>query len=133
MLGDLKDVVFVQVYLEGDFPQGYGGFKRLRDETRILLDEFRVWGGDNIEYEFIDPNENPDPAQRQKLAEQLMERGLLPFEVKSNNDDGSSSSLKLFPGAVVTYNSKKTVINLLSTRRGASEDVQLNNSVQELE
>ncbi|MFN8714429.1 MAG: gliding motility-associated ABC transporter substrate-binding protein GldG [Bacteroidota bacterium] len=133
MLGNLKDVVFVQVYLEGDFPQGYGGFKRLRDETRILLDEFRVWGGDNIEYEFIDPNENPDPAQRQKLAEQLMERGLLPFEVKSNNDDGSSSSLKLFPGAVVTYNSKKTVINLLSTRRGASEDVQLNNSVQELE
>lgn len=133
MLGDLKDVVFVQVYLEGDFPQGYGGFKRLRDETRILLDEFRVWGGDNIEYEFIDPNENPDPAQRQKLAEQLMERGLLPFEVKSNNDDGSSSSLKLFPGAVVTYKSKKTVINLLSTRRGASEDVQLNNSVQELE
>ncbi|MGL5889493.1 MAG: gliding motility-associated ABC transporter substrate-binding protein GldG, partial [Bacteroidia bacterium] len=133
MLGELKDVVFVQVYLEGDFPQGYGGFKRLRDETRILLDEFRAWGGDNIEYEFIDPNENPDPAQRQKLAEQLMERGLLPYEVKSNNDDGSSSSLKIFPGAVVTYNSKKTVINLLSTRRGASEDEQLNNSVQELE
>jgi ABC-2 type transport system permease protein len=133
MLGNLKDVVFVQVYLEGDFPQGYGGFKRLRDETRILLDEFRAWGGDNIEYEFIDPNENPDAAQRQKLAEQLMERGLLPYEVKSNNDDGSSSSLKLFPGAIVTYNSKKTVINLLSTRRGASEDEQLNNSVQELE
>lgn len=133
MLSDLKDVVFVQVYLDGDFPQGAGGFKRLRDETRIMLDEFRAWGGDNIEYEFIDPNENPDPAQRQKLAEQLMERGLLPFEVKINGEDGATSTQRIFPGAIVTYNSKKTVINLLSTRRGASGDEQLNNSVQELE
>ncbi len=55
LLGGLNDVVYVKVYLEGEFPSG---FKRLRDETREMLDEFRVYSNDNIEYEFINPNEN---------------------------------------------------------------------------
>lgn len=133
MLEELKDVVYVQVYLDGDFPQGAGGFKRLRDETRILLDEFRAWGGDNIEFEFIDPNESADAKQRQALAAQLGERGLREFTVQVPAEDGSSSTIKIFPGALVTYNDRKTAVNLLSTRRGATSDEQVNNSVQELE
>lgn len=134
MLNDLKDIVYVQVYLDGDLPQGAGGFKRLRDETRILLDEFRAYGGDNVQFEFIDPNENPDPKVRKELSNQLKERGLREFTIEIPGEDGSSSqTIQIFPGAIVTYNSKKTVINLLSTRRGTTSEEQLNNSVQELE
>ena len=64
MLDSLDDVVYFEVYLEGEFPQGAGDYKRLRDETRLMLDEFRAWGGDNIQYEFVDPGANDDERER---------------------------------------------------------------------
>src|SRR5438874_91497 len=54
LLRDLNDVVFVKVYLKGDFP---AGFKRLATSAKEMLDEFKVYGGDKIQYEFIDPSE----------------------------------------------------------------------------
>ena len=53
MLHGLDDVVYFKVYLDGDFP---AGFKRLRNETREMLDEFRAYS-DNIQYEFISHQE----------------------------------------------------------------------------
>src|ERR1035437_3120234 len=57
LLKGLNDVVYVRVYLEGEFPSG---FKRLRTETKEMLDEFRAYAGDNIEYEFINPSASED-------------------------------------------------------------------------
>ena len=54
---NLEDIVYVKVYLEGEFP---AGFKRLRDETKEMLDEFRAYSNGNIEYEFINPSESSD-------------------------------------------------------------------------
>ena len=54
LLTGLNDIVFFKVYLEGDFP---AGFKRLHNETKEMLDEFRAYS-DNIQYEFIDPSSN---------------------------------------------------------------------------
>lgn len=56
MLKELKDVVYFKVYLEGEFP---AGFKRLRNETREMLNQFRAYS-DKIEYEFIDPTSGKD-------------------------------------------------------------------------
>jgi hypothetical protein len=75
MLDSLDDVVYFEVYLEGEFPQGAGDYKRLRDETRLMLDEFRAWGGDNIQYEFVDPGANDDERERKKFQRQLAEKG----------------------------------------------------------
>ncbi len=64
ILRELDDIVYVQCYLEGDnFP---AGIKRLRNETREMLNEFRAYGGTNFEYEFIDPFGDPDKDARQK-------------------------------------------------------------------
>lgn len=64
LLSNLNDVVYVKVYLEGEFP---AGFKRLRNETKEMLDEFRTYSNDNIEYEFINPSANPDKKQRDEV------------------------------------------------------------------
>ena len=45
LLESFDDVLYVKVYLEGDFP---AGFQRLQRETRQMLDEFRAYNG-NIE------------------------------------------------------------------------------------
>ena len=53
---ELEDIVYFKVYLEGEFP---AGFRRLRNETKEMLEEFRAYSGSgNIQYEFINPSES---------------------------------------------------------------------------
>ena len=57
LVSNLNDVVYVRVYLDGDFPPS---FKRLQNATREMLDELRAYSNGNLEYQFINPSENPD-------------------------------------------------------------------------
>ena len=68
ILQNLDDVVFIKVYLEGDFP---AGFKRLHDETKEMLDEFRAYSNGNLEYEFINPAEDADKKTKEEIYKQL--------------------------------------------------------------
>lgn len=129
LLGELNDVVYVKVYLEGEFPSG---FKRLRDETREMLDEFRVYSNDNIEYEFINPNENPDKKQREEVYRQLFKKGLQPTNLEVKEESGISQQI-IFPGAIVSHKGREMAWQLLKTNMGQSPEAQLNNSVQALE
>lgn len=128
---DLDDVVFVKVYLEGDFP-GAPGFKRLRNSTKELLDEFRAYSGDNIEYEFIDPNAIADKKQREELYRQLDKKGLQATNLEVKGENGVNQQI-VFPGALVTYNGSELPLQLLKTQMGIDPDEQLNNSIQTLE
>ncbi len=128
MLKNLNDVVYFKVYLDGDFP---AGFKRLRSETREMLDEFRAYS-DNIQYEFINPSASSDKKVRESLYRQLMESGLNPTELSVRKEDGSSKQI-IFPGAIVSHLNKEMPIDLLTTQIGTPPDEQLNNSVQALE
>jgi hypothetical protein len=69
MLKELKNDVYFQIYLEGDFP---GGYKRLRDEFKLMLDQFRAYAGDKIQYSFINPTADPDPVKQRELFTQLI-------------------------------------------------------------
>ncbi len=129
LLTNLDDVVYVKVYLDGDFP---AGFKQLRSETKEMLDEFRVYSKDNIEYEFIDPSENPDKKQRNEVYKQLADKGLQPFNVKNKTESGTSEQI-IWPGALVTYKGHESPWLLLKTQQAMSAETQLNNSVQALE
>jgi len=71
----LKDVVTIKVYLDGDLN---AGFTRLRESTRNLLNGFRAYGGDNIQYEFIDPMAVKNEDERKALIKDLLQRGLSP-------------------------------------------------------
>lgn len=127
----LDDIVFVQVYLEGSF-SGAPGFKRLRDETKELLDEFRTYSNKNIEYEFIDPSAIADKKQREDFYVQLDKKGIQPTNLEVKGDKGTSQQI-VFPGAVVTFKGRELPWQLLKTQMGISADEQLNNSVQALE
>ncbi|MGA3014206.1 MAG: Gldg family protein [Bacteroidales bacterium] len=78
MLKGLKDDVFFKVYLEGDLPPG---FRRLANETKEMLDEFRAYSN-HIQYEFVDPSSNPDAKERTDGYKLLAERGLQPTNLK---------------------------------------------------
>lgn len=129
LLGQLNDVVYVKVYLEGEFP---AGFKRLRNETKEMLDEFRAYSNDNIEYEFINPSENPDKKQQNEVYKQLYDKGLQPTNLEVKEENGTTQQV-LWPGAIVSYRGRETPWQLLKTQFGQSSEGQLNNSVQALE
>ena len=128
---NLNDVVFVKVYLDGEFP-GAAGFKRLRNSTKELLDEFRAYAGDNIEYEFIDPNAITDKKQRNELFKQLDKKGLQATNLEVKGEKGVNQQI-IFPGALITYKGQEIPWQLLKTQTGVSPEEQLNNSVMALE
>lgn len=129
ILSELKDVVYVKVYLEGEFP---AGFKRLRNETREMLDEFRAYSNGNIEYQFIDPLGDPDKAQQNKLGKQLENKGLQPISLEVKEENGTTQQI-IWPAAIVSFAKREAVWNLLKTQAGQSAEAQLNNSIESLE
>src|SRR6218665_1613528 len=129
LLSNIDETVYVKVYLEGEFP---AGFKRLRNETKEMLDEFRTYSNNNIEYEFINPSENPDKKQQNEIFTQLYDKGLQPFNVENKSDDGTTQQV-IWPGAIVSYRGQEAPWALLKTSMGYSAEGQLNNSIQALE
>ncbi len=129
ILGQLNDVVYVKVYLEGDFPSG---FKRLRNETKEMLDEFRAYSNENIEYQFINPSKNSDKKQQNEIHKQLYDKGLQPTNLEVKEEGGTSQQI-IFPGAIISYKGHEIPWQLLKTQLGQSPDAQLNNSIQALE
>ena len=126
---DLKDVVLFKIYLEGDFPSG---FKRLRNATKELLDEFRAYSNGNIQYEFINPSADPNPKVRNDIYQQLSSQGLEPTNLQVQAEDGSTQKI-IFPGALANYQGKQVALQLLQNQVGISPEAVLNNSVQNLE
>jgi len=130
ILKGLKDQVFVKVYLEGkDLPPG---FRKLSESTREILDEFRVIGGDNIQYQFINPDDL-DPKVKDDLFKELTGKGLPPMEVEVRKEEEDVKKT-IVPGAIVTYNNKDFPVELLEQQRGdISPDEILHNSTIDLE
>lgn len=129
MAAELDDVVTIRIYLDGDLPPG---FRRLRNATREILDEFRVYAGDNIEYEFIDPAAGKDEKERLELYKQLATKGLFPTNLEQREKGGTTEKI-IFPGAILNYRSKEIPVQLLKSRIGSSPEEMLNNSVEGLE
>ena len=130
ILNNLDDYVYFKVYLEGDFK---AGFKKLRRETKEMLDEFRAYSK-YIDYEFINPSESTDAAERNDTYKQLYQAGLNPTNVVVKNNDGSSEQMVIWPGALVSYrNNTEIAIDLLENQIGQSSEDALNASMQNLE
>ena len=130
ILGNLNDYVYFKVYLEGDFP---AGFKKLRRETKEMLDEFRAYSK-YIDYEFINPSESSDANERNETYKILYQSGLNPTDMVVRNPDGSSKQMIIWPGALVSYrNDTEIAIDLLENQVGQSSEDALNASMQNLE
>ena len=99
-LRNLKGNVMVRVYLDGN--QLPVSFKRMRNEIKDRLDEFRIYGGSKIAYTFINPTENDDKQTRYGIYKQLFDMGLRPVEIDDISQDKETKTM-IFPSAIVCY------------------------------
>lgn len=129
-LKDLNDAIYIKVYLDGDLPIGLNRMKKALTET---LDEFSVIAGKNIQFEFINPSESSNTKERQKVYNQLYEKGLQPTNIQQNDKEGGSTQKLVFPGLIMNYAGREVPVNLLKNIPGLSADENINLSIQNFE
>jgi ABC-2 type transport system permease protein len=127
---NISGTAFFKIYLSGK--QLPAGFVRLKDETKEMLDEFRAYAGNKIQYEFIDPSANPDPEQRQAFYRQLYKEGLSPVNLQVRDNSGNSEQI-IFPGVILSYMGREMPFDILKQQVNVDPQTTLNNSVEALE
>ena len=128
LLRNLDDVVYFQVYLEGDLTPKY---KRLQKATREMLDEFRIYT-DKVQYEFINPSSAENAKERYEVHENLKSRGLMAAEIREDDAEGVKFQL-IFPGAIVSFKARELPLQFLRPEKGASEEQMVNRAIQDIE
>ena len=128
LLSELDDYIYVEVYLEGEFP---AGIERLSLETRQLLSEFKSQNN-LLQYTFINPTESTDEKTRNEIIKQLYEKGISPTSLQVK--DGETYTEKVIvPGAIVKYGGKEVAIQLLKNQIASGPTQNIEQSIRELE
>jgi len=130
MLRQLEDVVYVKIYLDGELPAEFVNFRK---SIRELMDEFRAYGGEKFQYEFINLYDEPDETIRNRIIGELYDRGLNVTNIQVRDGEGGSSTRMIFPGAIMAYGPFELPVNLLKNNPTLSHEHNLNNSIQTLE
>ena len=116
----------IDVFLEGQLP---AEFRRLKEETKQLLEEFSVINP-QININYIDILENND--ERQRIIDELISQGLEPY-VNNRKKNASITQELIFPWAYASYKGKRVKIPLLKKSISKSLPEQISNSIEHLE
>ncbi len=119
ILQQVKQPLFITVYLEGNFPSE---FKRLQVETQQYLEELAA-KNQNVKIHF----ENPDDQR-----ENLIKKGMMPSQL-TVEEDGKLSEAIIFPWAEINHQGKTKIVSLLPTAIVASQEEQLQKAIENLE
>ena len=128
MLKKIDEPVLFRVYLEGELP---ADFKRLQNETKEMLNQFRAYNG-NVDYEFFDPNSFTDHDEQQMFYQKLAGKGIQPAQIQVREGNSVTQQI-LIPAVDVYYRGRETTVQLLQSQKYVSDADQLNNSIQNLE
>lgn len=129
LVKSLDDVVYIKVFLEGDFPADY---QRLNQAIKEKLDEMRAYAGDKIQYEFINPSEAPDKKSRDDMARELVTKGLQYTVLQIRNKDGISEKI-VFPGALISYKDREVPWQILQNEQRVTDAAMVNRTINNLE
>lgn len=125
----ISSPLYIKVYLEGEFP---AGFRRLGRSVKEILDEYRVYSNNQIQYEFIDPLENADAKKTSDIIEELGSKGLQPTNVQIKKEDEFAQKI-LIPGAIAYFKSREIPMNFLKSQFGENPEEVINSSIELLE
>ena len=129
LLKSVDEPILFRVYLDGDdMPPEY---KRLRNETKEMLNQFRAYNRD-VDYEFVNPGALSSDQERNELYKELVKHDIQPSTISQRTATGVSQQV-LIPAAEITYKGNKAYVQLLQSQQYVSEVDEINNSIQNLE
>lgn len=129
LLKSMDDVAFFTIYLDGEFPADY---KRLKEATRDMLNEFRMVAGDNIEFEFEDILGGKEINEKDEILKQLVTKGIEISQPDAKADEAPVEKY-IIPGGVAFYKGREFSINLLKKKFGNTIEQDINASIELLE
>lgn len=130
ILLDLKNDIFIQVYLDGEIPIP---LKRLKRSVYEILEEFRIASGRKVDYEFINPSKSNNKDQRNNLHASLLKKGLAQIKIQAGDEEGGTSQKIIFPGMIVNYNGIEVPVNFLKNDFSKSSEENILHSSEGLE
>ena len=125
-LAKIQNPIVIDVLLKGNIPTE---FKKLQTETIQLLDEYAATNN-NIIVNFVNPLEGEEHPE--SVIQELINNGYQPLQI-TQNEAGKSSIEYIFPWAVISDGKKSERVRLFVNKLGATEQEQVQNSVQKLE
>jgi ABC-2 type transport system permease protein len=128
LLKELKAPIEVDVFLKGNYPSG---FKKLSASTADMLQEFREIAGNNIQYNFISPEEEMEGAGV-TYGDTLTGLGLYPINLTSQVKEGQTQQF-VYPFALVHYNDRTIPVTLYQGKTPLINNQELNSSEALLE
>jgi ABC-2 type transport system permease protein len=128
LLDELDDVIFVKVYLKGEFSREY---KRLAQATKEKLSQLRSHSKGRIEFEFLDPSGSKDDTERVNFYKQLRKKGLEFTSERSGA--GETGERIVWPGAIVSYRDQEIPVQLMKGEVFASLTENVGKAINNLE
>lgn len=129
MLRELDDVVYVEVFLEGDLN---AEFKRLRNAIRETLEEFRIYSGNNVQYKFTNPTSALSQKAQNEYLQELVAKGIQVLPVVETHE-GEQVKKFIMPGALVSYGGDEQGVMLFRTNITEKSQEVVNQSIEGLE
>jgi len=129
MLGQLEDVVYVEVYLDGDLN---AEFKRLRNSIREILEEFRIYSKGKVQYKFTNPMTALSQKAQSEFLQELASKGIQVLPVIETNE-GERVEKRVVPGALISYDGNEKGVMLFKQNIAASSQEVINQSIEGLE
>jgi len=129
LLSKLDETAFFTIYLDGEFPADY---KRLKEATRDILNEFRMISGNNIDFEFEDVLSDKEISEKDEILKQLSSKGLEIARPDVQADE-TPSDRYIIPGGVVFYKGQEYTLNLLKKKFGNTIEQDIKESIELLE
>ena len=125
-LAKIQNPIVIDVLLKGNIPTE---FKKLQTETIQLLDEYAA-ANNNIIVNFVNPLEGEEHPE--SVIQELINNGYQPLQI-TQNEAGKSSIEYIFPWAIISDGKKSERVRLFVNKLGATDQEQVQNSVQKLE
>ena len=103
------DIILARVYLAGNLTPN---LQRLQQSTVEMLDQFKNYAGENIQYDIFDPFSIPDETNQTELIKELEDKGILSVQFFESATDEASVKY-VFPFISLTYRDRELVFPLI--------------------
>ena len=111
ILKNLDSTVDITVLLTGDVKSE---FKKLSNSARELLENFKNYGGNKIQYKFELPGEGLDDSAKANVFDSLIGMGLRPTNQQVQVKEGEGKTQRqIFPGAIIQYAGRSIAVDML--------------------
>ena len=129
LVKELDKPIDITLYMDGELP---AGFRKLQKSIVEKIADYNAYSSHPIHLKIIDPYEIKDTKQRDRLFGELIDKGLLPTDIRQNTEQGTITR-RIFPGVLIYYGDKQSSVNLLKNNPALHSEVNLNNSIETLE